>query len=302
VDAFISHSSADNALASRIEKRLEREGLTAWLDRSEIQIGALLRDELHASIKESRVVVLLWSKRASRSRWVAAEVLTAFHLNRFIVACVVDDTRLPQFLESTIWLDFRRNPTRQLDTLCRAVREAPARASAVLPAPNARSPELQAQVDAIARDQLRELDHLGHWDVEAARAMHATVDAALRPLEKRWRFDVQVQKLAAYHRKNAYMVKHWEAINGGQAPSDPILLRAERLFFTTLFLNPLDYESLNGLASILILERELAGAAFFNDRAITLAKRAGVTYAEALHDRELIRSLRGDKTSRRSGR
>jgi hypothetical protein len=293
MDAFISHSSADSKLASRIERRLERAGLTAWLDRSEIRIGALLRDELHTSIEKSRVVILLWSKRASASRWVAAEILTGFHLDRFIIACVVDDTRLPQFLESTIWLDFRQNVSAQLETLCRAVREAPAKATTPLPVPSARNSEVQAAIDTAAREQSRELDLLAQWDVDGAREVHARVDGMVRPLEKRWRFDTLVQKLGAYHRKNAYLVKHWEAVNAGQAPRDPVLLRAERSFFAALFLNPLDYEALNGLASILILERELNAATFFNDQAIRLAKRAGIEYAEAKHDRELIRSLKG---------
>ncbi len=292
MDAFISHSSADSALAARIEKRLERDGLTAWLDRSEIQIGALLRAELHASIEKCRAVVLLWSKRASASRWVAAELLTAFHLDRFIVACVVDDTRLPQFLESTIWLDFRGKVSSQLATLSRAVREAPNRTTVPLPVPSARSPELQALIDNVAREQSRELDLLGQWNVDAAREVHKSVDGMLRPLERRWRYDIQVQKLAGYHRKNAYLIKHWEAINGGRTPKDTVLLRAERFFFSTLFLNPLDYEALNGLASILILERELSAAQFFNDRAIRLAKRDGVEYAEAKFDRDVIRNLK----------
>lgn len=102
MDAFISHSSADAALAELVESTLENEGLAAWLDKTEISVGAPLRDELQSSIEESRVVVLLWSKAAARSRWVAAEVLTAFHLGRFIVPCVLDKARLPQFLESTV--------------------------------------------------------------------------------------------------------------------------------------------------------------------------------------------------------
>jgi hypothetical protein len=292
MDAFISHSSADATLASRIEKRLEREGLTAWLDRSEIRIGALLRDELYTSIEQSRAIVLLWSKRAAASRWVAAELLTAFHLGRFVIACALDDTRLPQFLESTIWLDFRTKVPRQLESLCRAVREAPGRTTVPLPVPNVRSPELQQMIDRVAAEQSHELDLLERWDVDGARQVHSAVDGLVRPLEKRWRFDIQVQKLGAYHRKNAYMVKHWEAINGGRTPKDPLLLRAERSFFATLFLNPLDYEALNGLASILVLERELSAAAFFNERAIRLARRDGVEYAEAKHDREVIRNLR----------
>src|SRR5262245_48248236 len=90
--AFISRSSANAALAGRIERALESDGLPVWLDRSKIRAGQLLRPELQGAIGGSRVLVLLWSKAAAKSRWVAAEILTAFHLNRFVVACVCDKT------------------------------------------------------------------------------------------------------------------------------------------------------------------------------------------------------------------
>jgi len=49
-----------------------------------------LGNELLQAIEASRVVVLLWSEAAANSRWVATEVLTSFHLNRFILPCVLD--------------------------------------------------------------------------------------------------------------------------------------------------------------------------------------------------------------------
>ena len=293
-DAFISHSSANASLAARVEKRLERASLAAWLDRSEIHVGALLRDELHDAIRQSRTFILLWSKAASGSRWVAAELITSVLLRRFVIACALDETPLPQFLRGTIWIDLRRSQTAQLETLCRAVENAPARPSALPPAMSAQSPELQKELNQVISRQAREMAALNDWKIAAARKLHSQVDTAVRRMEKRWRFDVQVQKVAAYHRKNAYMIKHWDAINGGQAPNDPLLLRAEQLFFKTLFLNPLDYEALNGLANIVFFEDEQRAAAFFNDNAIRLAQRAGVDYVEAKQDRELIRrSARG---------
>ena len=97
MDAFISHASKDTPMAVQIEEALEDDGLQVWLDHSEIRLGALLRRELQTAIKNSHILILLWSKAAAKSRWVAAEVLTAFHLDRFIVACVYDNTPLPYF-------------------------------------------------------------------------------------------------------------------------------------------------------------------------------------------------------------
>ena len=118
--------------------------------------------------------------------------------------------------------------------------------------------------------------------------MHAVVDAAMKKAEKRWRLDLMILKLAGYHRKNAYMLKHWDAMQAGRSPKDVLLQRAERFFFEALFVNPIDYEALNGLGSILILERELDAAEFFVRRAIAAAKKKKIDYSEAKRDLALI--------------
>ena len=105
MDAFISHSSKNRAVAAKLESALEAEGLRVWLDDSEIRLGVLLREELQTSIQRSRVLLLLWSKPASASRWINAEWLMAFHLGRFIVPCTLDDTALPQCLGPSVFLN-----------------------------------------------------------------------------------------------------------------------------------------------------------------------------------------------------
>ena len=97
-----------------------------------------------------------------------------------------------------------------------------------------------------------------------------------------------ILNLAGYHRKNAYMLKHWDAIQAGRPPKDPLLRRAEQFFFEALFVTPTDYSALNGLGSILILERELEAAEFFVRRAIALAKKKKIAYSDAEHDLAMI--------------
>ena len=50
-DALISHSSANWNVALRIEEALEADGLSIWLDDSEIRLGILLGEELQGSIR-----------------------------------------------------------------------------------------------------------------------------------------------------------------------------------------------------------------------------------------------------------
>ena len=74
----------------------------------------------------------------------------------------------------------------------------------------------------------------------------------------------------------------------------PVKNSRDRCFFESLFADPLDYEALNGLGSILYFEREFEAAEFFIRRALVLAKRAGVDYPAAKSDLDLVlRARRG---------
>ena len=71
-DAFLSHASQDAKFAE-LHRSLQTNELNPWIDGSDLAFGALLRDELQDAIRNSRVLVLLWSKGASQSRWVMAQ-------------------------------------------------------------------------------------------------------------------------------------------------------------------------------------------------------------------------------------
>jgi hypothetical protein len=286
-DVFLSHSSVDVALARRVERALEREGLSTWLDRSEIRVGTLLRDELHASIRASRTVLLLWSAAAAGSRWVAAEILTAFHERRFVVPCVLDGTALPYFLDNAIFLDFRRRPQVPRD-LAATLRRVPRGANDVPAFRDSPGALVRAAIDDLVSGQKTVTDALEGGDLRRAAARQKAIDPAQKAAEKRWRLDATVLNLAGYHRKNAYVLKHLEAIDAGRPPKDPLLVRAERFFFDTLFVNPVDPSALNGLANVLYFERDYPAARFFCLRAIAQAERAGIDYPEARNDLALI--------------
>lgn len=144
-------------------------------------------------------------------------------------------------------------------------------------------------IAALQSGQRRVTDALAPRGVESARKFQKGIDSAQRRAEKTWPLDATVLNLGGYHRKNAYMVKHWATIEAGRPPKDPVLVQAERFFFDTLFVNPIDFSALNGLGNVLYFERDFEAAEFFTRRAIDHAERAGIVYAEAEHDLELIR-------------
>ncbi len=289
---FISHSSASAAAAARIEQAFNAAGHDAWLDNSDLGIGVQLRPELYEAIRNSTAMVLVWSEPASRSRWVAAEILMAFHMDRFIVPCVTDDTRLPQFFGHPVYLDLRKADDAGLARLVRAAETAPGSANPLPPRVGAPSAELIRERDRLAEGQLRVTDPLGQRNVAAAARAQRTLDPRMARAEQRWPYKLDILTLGGYHRKNAYMVAHWDEIQAGRPPQDPLLIEAERRFFDAALVDPVELSAINGLASILIFELELDIAAFFNDRALALAEKAGVRYEAAEEDRALIAWMR----------
>jgi hypothetical protein len=286
VDVFLSHASVDSRAATQVIQLVERDGLTGWIDRSNVRFGALLRNELHDAIRDSRVLVLLWSKAAFESRWVMAEILVAFHLNRFIIPCVIDRTPLPQFLGNTAYIDRQRDKSQLGAQLSRSIREAPAHANEVAPLIASRTSVVTSLANGVAAGQYGVMAAIS-TDLGRAATANIAVDKALRSLRKLAPLDVMVLNLSGYQCKNNYMIKHWQKIQIGRAPRDPLLLRGERYFFETLSVNPKDEGAINGIGTILFYERELQAAAFFQRRAITLAKQTGGNYEAAEQDLRL---------------
>ena len=146
---------------------------------------------------------------------------------------------------------------------------------------------MQSLLDDIGAAQIGVVRAMSENRYAAAKA-NATVAAKLKSAEKLAPYDPMVLNLSGYQCKNDYMLAHWDEIQVGRLPSDPLLEQAERKFFEALCVDPSDASAVNGLASILILEHELDAAEFFVRRAIDLVKASGGAYEAAEHDLNLI--------------
>lgn len=295
MDAFISHSSKNRARAQRLETALEAEGLEVWLDDSEIRLGVLLSAELQGSIRGSRALVLLWSRAASQSRWVNSEWLMALHQDVFVLPCVLDATPLPQCLQNSVYLNLRRVDERAVQRLARAIAAAQPGPTPVAPVMRAESPELGDAIATLAQGQAAMLERLGRRELGEATELQRQLDDLTEQVVAAWPLDPMVVNLAGYHVKNEYMLRHWDALQAGRAPRDDLLRQAERRFFETLAVDPHDPSPLNGLGSILMLQRDLDAAEFFIRTAIKAAQRRGIEhYYEAEQDLELVERFRGE--------
>ena len=238
-DAFVSHASLDAKFASLIKRSLKTQDLSSWIDSSDLAFGALLREELQAAIQASRVLVLLWSQAASQSRWVMAEIFTSFHLDRFIIPCVLDETPLPQFLQNTAFLSRKRDEADIGRKLARAIEAAPVTANRVTPWLGVRSQLVQSLIDTIGGLQIGVVLAMSE-DFQKAAGANISVANSLKHARNLAPYDPMILNLSGYQRKNDYMFAHWDEIQAGRAPKHPLLSQRERYFFEALCVDPSD--------------------------------------------------------------
>jgi hypothetical protein len=129
-------------------------------------------------------------------------------------------------------------------------------------------------------------------DLAAAANAHRKVAPEIAVAEPHWPDEPLIRALGGYQQRNAYLLKHWNAIEAGQAPYDKLLDEAEQRFLDAALVDPQDVSVLSGLASILMFKRELDAAAFFNERALELSKLQPNTSHGLEQDRQLIAEMR----------
>jgi TIR domain len=284
-EAFISHASADADFAAELARQLAGDGAACLVDDSNLRYATLLRKPLQTAIADCRVLVLLWSEAASTSRGVMADLIAAFQLDRFIITYALDATPLPQFL-GTAPCDEGDVERLRLD-----IQAAPNRANEVAPASTGSSPVAMRLIEGIAGAQYHVLSAMLTNRRTAERA-NVSVDLALASVKQLARTHPMVLTLAGYQCRTGYLLKHWDAIQAGRAPTDPLLEQGERYFFEALCINPSDANALSGLGSILFYEGERDAADFFQRHATNIIKRSCTDYEAAQHALSLILCFR----------
>jgi hypothetical protein len=78
-DVFISYSSDDRPWAKQLADDLEKRNLSVFFDRTGLEVGKPWEGQLDTSIDLAQHLIVLWSKKAEQSDYVAYE-RTYFHL------------------------------------------------------------------------------------------------------------------------------------------------------------------------------------------------------------------------------
>ena len=96
---FLSYSRVDRPLAQTIAEALQAEGFTVWWDKV-LRAGQTYDEVTETMLRESDVVVVLWSQTSVKSKWVRAEA-TLGERTAIVVPAMIEDAERPIMFELT---------------------------------------------------------------------------------------------------------------------------------------------------------------------------------------------------------
>ncbi len=96
-DIFVSYNREDLPIAQKIVDGLTEEGLDVWLD-MDLQAGQNYDEITEERLHTARAVVVLWSSRSVKSRWVRAEATIGARKN-VLVPVMIEECDRPVMFE-----------------------------------------------------------------------------------------------------------------------------------------------------------------------------------------------------------
>lgn len=108
-DCFISYSSHDQPVATKVHEELTRHGLTVFMASASLQPGQHWSAEIHANLRHSNWVILLASRVACGSSFVNQEIGGALLASKHLVPIVwdMDPSELPGWASRVQAIDLR---------------------------------------------------------------------------------------------------------------------------------------------------------------------------------------------------
>jgi len=100
-DIFVSYAREDAHAVEAISRALRAKGFSVFSDRGGLVSGTAILEQIQHEIQTARLVLLVLSKHASKSRWVQQELITALEVDRDrpVVPILIDD----EATENVLW-------------------------------------------------------------------------------------------------------------------------------------------------------------------------------------------------------
>ncbi|MEL6861300.1 MAG: SUMF1/EgtB/PvdO family nonheme iron enzyme [Pseudomonadota bacterium] len=113
-DIFLSYSRADRPIAQLIAEALEAEGFSVWWDKV-LRAGQTYDEVTESMLRDSDVVIVLWSETSVRSKWVRAEATLGQRSSELVPAMIEEADRpimfeLTQTADLIGWAGDRNDP------------------------------------------------------------------------------------------------------------------------------------------------------------------------------------------------
>jgi hypothetical protein len=133
VSVFISHSTNDDAAATKVAEELTRHGIKVWIDHAQIRLGDSFVRRIEEGLNAATHVLVLLSKQSVLSDWVREEINTAkiFAINgeKRIIPVLLngfEPTDIPILLASHIYVDLNDGDfAKRIATLAADIRGIP---------------------------------------------------------------------------------------------------------------------------------------------------------------------------------
>lgn len=127
-DVFISHSARDKTVADAVCATLEAAGLRCWVAPRDVRPGHSFAGEITRAIRQSKVMVLIFSGHSNKSEQVLREVQLATDCHLPVVRFRIEDVPLTDdltyLLSTPHWLDALTPPlSKHIASLEFAVKE-----------------------------------------------------------------------------------------------------------------------------------------------------------------------------------
>ena len=127
-DVFISHSSENQSLADAICHTLEEHRIKCWISPRDVQPGIPYAREIMRGLKESEIMVLLFTRDANESEHVANELEMAFNDKKIIIPFLAENVPMNEeyeyYLKRKHWLTAYPNPEDSFSELVAAVKKS----------------------------------------------------------------------------------------------------------------------------------------------------------------------------------
>ena len=98
-DIFLSYSRADRPIAQVVAEALEAEGFSVWWDKV-LSAGQTYDEVTENMLRDSSIVVVLWSLTSVKSKWVRAEA-TLGERSSTVIPAMIEDAERPIMFELT---------------------------------------------------------------------------------------------------------------------------------------------------------------------------------------------------------